>query len=116
MRCRPIGTSAWRRAATTTTPSRWSSRGCWRRSNACSAAARRAAERQPGPALRMTEPAAGADRARRARLANMRQELLAPVTALVGYGELLTEQAERLDLVDLAPDLERIVTAAQELL
>ena len=63
----------------------------------------------------MTEPAA-ADRARRARLANMRQELLAPVTALVGYGELLTDEAGRLELVDLAPDLERILTAAQELL
>ena len=63
----------------------------------------------------MTEPAAS-DRARRARVANMRQELLAPVTALVGYGELLTEEAERLELVDLAPDLERILTAAQELL
>ena len=46
----------------------------------------------------MTEPAADADRERRARLANMRQELLAPVTALVGYGELLTEEAERLEL------------------
>jgi adenylate cyclase len=46
----------------------------------------------------------------------MRQELLAPVTALVGYGELLTEEAERLELVDLAPDLERILTAAQDLL
>jgi adenylate cyclase len=64
----------------------------------------------------MTEPAADADRERRARLANMRQELLAPVTALVGYGELLMEEAERLELVDLAPDLERILTAAQELL
>ena len=46
----------------------------------------------------------------------MRQELLAPVTALVGYGELLTEEAERLELGDLAPDLERILTAAQDLL
>ena len=64
----------------------------------------------------MTEPAAGAARERRARLANMRQELLAPVTALVGYGELLSEEAERLELVDLAPDLERILTAAQDLL
>ena len=64
----------------------------------------------------MTEPAAGAARERRARLANMRQELLAPVMALVGYGELLTEEAERLELVDLAPDLERILTAAQDLL
>jgi adenylate cyclase len=69
-----------------------------------------------GAATAMTELPAGADRERRARLANMRQELLAPVTALVGYGELLTEQAERLELVDLAPDLERILSAAQELL
>ncbi len=46
----------------------------------------------------------------------MRQELLAPVTALVGYGELLSEEAARLALVDLAPDLERILAAAQDLL
>jgi adenylate cyclase len=64
----------------------------------------------------MTERALDWERQRRARLANMRQELLAPVTALVGYGELLTEEAERLELVDLAPDLERILTAAQDLL
>ena len=67
-------------------------------------------------ATRMSEPAAGAARERRARLANMRQELLAPVMALVGYGELLSEEAERLELVDLAPDLARILTAAQDLL
>jgi class 3 adenylate cyclase/CheY-like chemotaxis protein len=64
----------------------------------------------------MTEPAARAARERQARLANMRQELLAPVMALVGYGELLTEEAERLTLADLAPDLERILSAAQDLL
>jgi class 3 adenylate cyclase len=64
----------------------------------------------------MTEPAESADRERRARLANMRQELLAPVSALVGYGELLAEEALRLDLVDSVPDLERIQTAAQDLL
>jgi signal transduction histidine kinase len=38
------------------------------------------------------------ERERRARLANMRQELLAPVTALVGYGEMLVEEARRLEL------------------
>jgi len=64
----------------------------------------------------VTEPAGGAARERRARLANMRQELLAPVMALVGYGELLSEEAERPELVDLAPDLEKILTAAQDLL
>ena len=57
-----------------------------------------------------------ADRERRARLANMRQELLAPVTALVGYGELLTEEADRLELGQLAPDLGRILGAARDLL
>jgi adenylate cyclase len=64
----------------------------------------------------MTEQALDRERQRRAGLANMRQELLAPVTALVGYGELLSEQTERLELADLAPDLERILTAAQDLL
>jgi signal transduction histidine kinase len=62
----------------------------------------------------VTEP--GADRERRARLANMRQELLAPVTGLVGYGELLSEQAARLELGGLTCDLERILTAANDLL
>jgi adenylate cyclase len=64
----------------------------------------------------MTGPTVIADRERRARLANMRQELLAPVTALVGYGELLSEEADRLELGELAPDLERILTAARDLL
>jgi adenylate cyclase len=63
----------------------------------------------------MTE-AASSERGRRARLANMRQELLAPVAALVGYGELLTEAALRLDLEEIIPDLERILTSAKELL
>jgi adenylate cyclase len=62
------------------------------------------------------EPAVIADRERRARLANMRQELLAPVTGLVGYGELLTEEADRLELGELAPDLARILAAARDLL
>ena len=64
----------------------------------------------------MTDADAAADRERRAWLANMRQELLAPVLALAGYGELLSEEAARLALVELAPDLERIVAAAGDLL
>jgi adenylate cyclase len=62
------------------------------------------------------DPAVTADRKRRARLANMRQELLAPVTALVGYAELLCEEADRLAIDELAADLERILTAARDLL
>jgi signal transduction histidine kinase len=64
----------------------------------------------------VTDPAVIADRKRRARLANMRQELLAPVTAPVGYGELLCEEADRLAIDEPAADLERILTAARDLL
>ena len=64
----------------------------------------------------MTERALEQERQRRARLANMRQELLAPVTALVGYGEMLIEKARGLELEDIGPDLQRILISAQELL
>ena len=64
----------------------------------------------------MTERALEQERQRRARLANMRHELLAPVTALVGYSELLIEKARGLELEDIGPDLQRILISAQELL
>jgi adenylate cyclase len=64
----------------------------------------------------MTERALEPERQRRARLTNMRQELLAPVTALVGYGEMLIEKARGLELEDIGPDLQRILSSAQELL
>jgi hypothetical protein len=35
---------------------------------------------------------------------------------MAGYGELLREEAERLKLGQLAPDIERILTAAKHLL
>jgi class 3 adenylate cyclase len=46
----------------------------------------------------MPERSCGLERERRARLANLRREPLAPVTALVGYGESLVDQARRLEL------------------
>ena len=72
------------------------------------------------------------ERARQARLANIRQELLAPANAILGFGEMLREEAAALqssevvagnqagelgpDLApDLADDLERILTAAGDL-
>jgi adenylate cyclase len=64
----------------------------------------------------MTGRALEWERQRRAGLANMRQELLAPVTALVGYGEMLIEKARRLELEDIGPDLRRILISAQDLL
>ena len=64
----------------------------------------------------MADRALQRERERRARLANMRQELLAPVTALVGYGEMLIEEARILQLEGIGPDLQRILSSAQELL
>src|SRR5918996_1868717 len=64
----------------------------------------------------MAERASDLERERRARLANMRQELLAPVAALVGYGEMLVEEARRLELAPVLPDLEKILISARDLL
>jgi adenylate cyclase len=64
----------------------------------------------------MTERAPDWERQHRAGLANMRQELLAPVAALVGYGEMLIEKARGLELEDIGPDLRRILISAKELL
>jgi signal transduction histidine kinase len=64
----------------------------------------------------MTESALEWERQRRARLANVRQELLAPVTALVGYGEMLIEKARDPELEHIGPDLQRILSSARELL
>jgi class 3 adenylate cyclase len=54
-------------------------------------------------------------RLRRIRLANMRQELLAPVSAIVVYGELLFESAGERGLDDMLPDLKKIQSSAQNL-
>jgi class 3 adenylate cyclase len=64
----------------------------------------------------MPERSLERQRQRRAVLANMRQELLAPVTALVGYGEMLLEKTRGRKLKDLGPDLQRILSSARELL
>ena len=55
------------------------------------------------------------ERMRRVRLANVRQELTAPVTAIVGYGEILREAVCELGLVDILPDLDRMLGAARSL-
>jgi len=63
----------------------------------------------------MSVPLDDAQRARRAALANMRQELLAHANAIVGYAELVREEAERSKLEALLPDLGTISTAAGSL-
>jgi class 3 adenylate cyclase len=69
-----------------------------------------AQEDGPTPAV-----APGDERRRRVRLANIRQELLAPVTAIVGYAEMARDEARRIGLQPLLADLERIQLAARAL-
>ncbi len=52
---------------------------------------------------------------RDAQLANMRQELLAPVGAIVGYGEIVREAAAAGDLDEIGDDLDRVLEAARAL-
>jgi len=53
--------------------------------------------------------------ARRAYLANIQQELLAPASAIIGYGEMVRDQARQLQRDDVAQDCEHIMAAGQEL-
>jgi class 3 adenylate cyclase len=55
------------------------------------------------------------ERGRRARLADLRQELLAPADAIVGYAEILSEDARRLELRAALPDIDRLSAAAIDL-
>jgi adenylate cyclase len=57
------------------------------------------------------------DRARgwRIQLAHLRQELLSPVNALLGYAEIMHEEASRKGRPDILPDMNRILGAARDL-
>ena len=50
---------------------------------------------------------------RRALVAHLRQEFTAPAAAIVGYVDILIEEAHRLSLASYLPDLERIRSAGQ---
>ncbi|MFQ5936889.1 MAG: response regulator [Acidiferrobacterales bacterium] len=63
----------------------------------------------------MSASTADVRRIKEARLANIRQELLAPVTAIVGYGEMLHEEAVDGGLEDMVPDLDHVLSAARDL-
>jgi signal transduction histidine kinase len=57
-----------------------------------------------------------ANRAKSAFLTNMSHELRTPLNSIIGYSEMLTEEAQDRGLEDLVPDLERIQTAGKHLL
>lgn len=48
-------------------------------------------------------------------LAHLRQELLPPVNALLGYAEILHEEVSRKGRPDILPDMKRILSAARDL-
>ncbi|MCG8462086.1 MAG: hybrid sensor histidine kinase/response regulator [Holophagales bacterium] len=73
---------------------------------------RRAREREHQARL----DAEAANRAKSSFLANMSHELRTPMNAIIGYSEMLVEEAEDSGQMDRIPDLERILAAGRHLL
>jgi signal transduction histidine kinase len=62
------------------------------------------------------EQAESANRAKSTFLANMSHELRTPMNAIIGYSEMLMEEAEDLNLENFTQDLKKIQTAGKHLL
>jgi len=62
------------------------------------------------------EDAEGANRTKSSFLANMSHELRTPMNAIIGYSEMLMEEAEDVGQEDFIPDLKRIHGAGKHLL
>src|SRR5205807_2280042 len=62
------------------------------------------------------EAAEVANRAKSSFLANMSHELRTPLNAVIGYSEMIEEEARERGLDDLVPDLARIHSAGKHLL
>ncbi len=68
---------------------------------------------------KVEEARAAAEHANEAKstfLANMSHELRTPMNAIIGYGEMLVEEAEDLGQDDFIPDLQKILAAGKHLL
>ena len=75
-----------------------------------------AAESARGEALAARDAAETANRTKSAFLANMSHELRTPMNAIIGYSEMLIEEAEDRKLDGFAPDLNKIRSAGKHLL
>lgn len=67
-------------------------------------------------ALDARDAADSANRTKSAFLANMSHELRTPMNAIIGYSEILIEEAEDRKLADFEPDLNKIRSAGKHLL
>lgn len=74
------------------------------------------AEAAKQEALDARDAAESANRTKSTFLANMSHELRTPMNAIIGYSEMLIEEAEDLDLKELTPDLQKIRSAGKHLL
>jgi PAS domain S-box-containing protein len=66
--------------------------------------------------VRAIDDSEDANRAKSTFLANMSHELRTPMNAILGYNELLQEEAQERGLTELLPDLEKIQQAGRHLL
>ena len=78
--------------------------------------ARRAAQFEEREALKAREEAEIANQAKSAFLANMSHELRTPMNAIIGYSEMLIEDAADLEPDEFVADLQKILSAGKHLL
>ena len=57
-----------------------------------------------------------ADLSQRAFLANLRHELRTPINGIIGYSEMLLEDADTKGYEECIPDLQKVLTGGRELL